>query len=204
MDITPSKVASAAARRGEELVAEIGRKSLLIRETFVDIAEALVEIEKKKLYAAMGYERFEELLEERGIMGRSQAYKLMAIARHIPRSDALSLGPEKAYAIVRYAKATAALDVAPQILQEGIVVNRRRRPVADLSVREIADLASVSRQNRRNATDDPERHEALAAASEAERNLRKRGIRGVAVTVRKKAGAWVATVTLPLAALDKV
>lgn len=75
----------ASRRRCEELLDEIASKKTFISEAFVDIGVALVEIETKELYKALGHTTFGELLTERGVFGPSQAYKLMAIARSLPR-----------------------------------------------------------------------------------------------------------------------
>ena len=186
---------TASRRRGEELLDEIERKKLSISEAFVDIGVALVEIEKKDLYKALGYATFGELLVERGIFGPSQAYKLMAIARSLPRRHALALGTEKAYALVRYARATAKIDFASQLVEKGVPIDGKLRPLADLSAAELNEEARRTSRNRRNATPDPERHQALATVTEVRARLARRGVRSK-TQVHKARGEWVVTVEL--------
>jgi hypothetical protein len=185
----------ASRRRCEELLDEIARKKTFISEAFVDIGVALVEIEKKELFKTLGYTTFGELLTERGVFGPSQAYKLMAIARSLPRRHALALGTEKAYALVRYAKATAKIDFASQLVEKGIPIAGKLRPVADLSAAELNQEARRTSRNRRNATRDPERHQALATVTEVRARLAKRGVR-MKTEVHKARGAWVVTVEM--------
>jgi hypothetical protein len=192
---------TAAKRRGQDLLDEIARKLTFIGEAFVDIGEALVELEKKKLWAALGHASFNALLIERKIMGRSQAFRLMAIARTIPRRDALLLGPDKAYAIVQYANATAAVDSVPQLLVKGVRVEGKLRDVHDVSAGEIRSEASRTRINRNSARKDPARHAALQLAKDAVRGLSRRGIRARVAVHRTKDG-WEAQVTMPIAGLE--
>ena len=193
---TPAALTPTTARRRcEELLDEIARKKTFISEAFVDIGDALVEIEKRSLYKALGYATFGELLTERGVFGPSQAYKLMAIVRSLPRRHALQLGTEKAYALVRYAKATAKIDFASQLVEQGIPIAGKLRPVAELSAAELNEEARRTSRNRRNATRDPERHQAIATVTEIRARLAKRGVRTKA-EVHKARGEWIVTVEM--------
>jgi hypothetical protein len=189
-------VAALAARRAEELIAEIHRKKELVAESFVDIGEALLELDKKKLWAAVGYASLTELLTARDLMGRSQAFKLMAVVRSLPRRQALALGPEKAYALIRYAHATKALERPTDVLTHGIVVDGKRRRVEDLTARDIVRQAqeTVDAQAIRR---DPARKAAEKARSAVERALGKRGVHAT-VTLVRTAGAWVCDVRAPV------
>ena len=190
-----SLVQTAARRRCEELLDEIARKKVSISEAFVDIGVALVEIEKKELYKAVGHATFGDLLTEHGVFGPSQAYKLMAIARSLPRRHALQLGTEKAYALVRYAKATAKVDFASQLVEKGIPIGGKLRQLADLSAAELNEEARRTSRNRRNATRDPERHGALTTVHEVRTRLSKRGVHAK-TEVHKARGEWVVTVVM--------
>lgn len=188
-------VQTASRRRGEELLGEIARKKLFITEAFVDIGAALVELEKNDLYKALGHATFGDLLSARDVFGSSQAYKLMAIARALPRRHALELGPEKAYALVRYAKATAKVDFASQLVEKGIVIGGKTRPLAELTAAEITEEARRTSRNRRNAKHDPERHEAHETVNQAKARLAKRGI-AVKAELFKARGEWKVSIEM--------
>src|SRR5690349_12680186 len=64
-----TRIASAAERRAEELLSMIERRKETIAESFYDIGKALQELLKKKLYAALGYASFDEMLRERSVLG---------------------------------------------------------------------------------------------------------------------------------------
>lgn len=192
-----SLVQTAARRRCEELLAEIALKKTIISEAFVDIGLAFVEIEKNALYKALGHATFGELLTERGVIGPSQAFKLMAIARALPKRHALALGTEKAYALVRYAKATAKIDFASQLVEKGVPIAGKLRALAELSAAELNREAQRTSRNRKNATRDPERHAALATVHDARARLAKRGLHAK-TAVHKSRGRWIVTVEMPV------
>lgn len=161
---------TAAARRCEELLAEIARRKQRIAEDFYDIGVALREIKKKKLYAALGHRSFAEMLEERGVLGKSQAAKLIAIVDHMPKSRAIGEGIEKSYALVRLAAATPALDTAASVADEGVVIAGRHASVAELSGRGVGRL--TKKVKRVHGKRDPERARVNDAARSLERALR--------------------------------
>jgi hypothetical protein len=53
-------------RRGQSLLALIERRKDRITEDFYDIGEALRELLNNKLYAALGFDTFEQLLDAQG------------------------------------------------------------------------------------------------------------------------------------------
>jgi hypothetical protein len=73
------------AGRAEDLLALIGRRKENIVDAFYDIREALKEILDRKLYLALKQPSFDELIAARSVVGRTQAYKLIAVARELPR-----------------------------------------------------------------------------------------------------------------------
>lgn len=118
---TAKKAQSAAKRaqraRCEELLALIARRKAEAVEAFYDMGEALREIHRKKLYTALGYTSFEQLLSERSVMSVTQASKLMKIVEHTSRSLALKLGQERAFALVGYVEATEESDTVEEIVK---------------------------------------------------------------------------------------
>ena len=194
-----SALASVAVRRAEELLSEIQRKKDLVAESFVDIGEALLELDKKKLWAALGYGSLTQLLTARNVMGRSQAFKLMAVVRTLPRRQALALGPEKAYALIRYAHASSTLERPTDVLSHGIVIDGKRKPIDELTARDIVRQAQQTADTKATRK-DPERKAALKAVTTVQKALSKRGIHATVSLVRVS-GAWLVDVRAPAEAL---
>jgi hypothetical protein len=188
-------LASVAVRRAEELLAEIQRKKDLVAESFVDIGEALLELDKKKLWAALGYSSLSHLLSARNVMGRSQAFKLMAVVRSLPRRQALALGAEKAYALIRYAHASPTLERPTDVLAHGIVIDGKRKPIAELTARDIVRQAQETAEAKATRS-DPERKAAHKAAATVQRALAKRGVHATVSAVRVS-GTWLLDVRAP-------
>jgi len=184
-----SALASVAVRRAEELLAEIQKKKELVAESFVDIGDALLELDRKKLWAALGYNSLTHLLAARNVMGRSQAFKLMAVVRSLPRKQALALGAEKAYALIRYAHSSPTLERPTDVLAQGIVIDGRRKPIDELTAKDIARQAQHATETKATRL-DPARKTAHKAAVTVQKALAKRGVNATVEVVRVE-GEWV-------------
>lgn len=92
---------SSRQARAERLVGAVEEQREFLHEAFFDIGEALCALQDEALYVALGYPHLEGLIADRALLPRAQVHKLMAIVRTVPRSEALFLGPEKSYEIVR-------------------------------------------------------------------------------------------------------
>lgn len=167
---------SSRQARAERLVRAIEEQREFLHEAFFDIGEALCALQDEALYVVLGYPHIEGLIADRALLPRAQAHKLMAIVRTVPRAEALFVGPEKAYEIVRSTRGGA---------------------TAGGGVKKKADKAAA-------LDDDPGRHAAVVAVKEAERELRARGIGSATVELRKREGTWVAVVIVPTRALPEL
>jgi hypothetical protein len=195
---------TAAQRHGQELIASVRENKRRAAEAFFDMGAALLELEKKALWKALGHESFAAMLAENNLLSRTQAFKLMAIARGLPRRAALELGPEKSYALVRYAHATAAVDSPASLLTSGVHVDGQRRSVDDVSVRELQRASRHTHQNRTNARRDPARKSARElCASGAAVLSRVLGERVRAEPNRVKEG-WGVTITMSIGAWEEL
>lgn len=191
------KTGSASARRAEELLDLIARRKTRILEDFYDLGAALRELLDKKLYAALGYASFDELLVKRNVLGRTQAYKLIAVVRELPRARAIEVGQERAYALVTVAAATPEPDTAASILMTGVEVRGKRKDVTKLSKRDLEEVAKEVRPHKKS----PAEKAAATAAREAQRSLRARKLRAK-VAVAHAGGLWWAIVRVPLEQLE--
>lgn len=193
------KGGGAAEKRAQALLELIERRKARIAEDFYEIGEALRELQRKKLYLALGHATFGEMLKARGIMGLSQAKKLIGVVAALPRDKALTLGPEKAYALTRYTAATPEVDTPAWLLDQGATIAGKR--VEEISVRELtAEAGKVREKAAGPKRRDPEEQRARAAARTAQAALRKRGARGATVEARREKGGYWLRVEVPLEA----
>lgn len=193
-----ARAADRKRKRGEALVALVMRRRARIVEDFYDIGEALREILRDELYAVLGYESFEALLEDRDLLSLSQAKKLIAVVENVPREEALALGHERAYALVSYAAATPEPDTVAKLVES-------KAAIAATSLRDIEAAARNAR--RKTASDKPstprqrERAKREKNALATVRSLlRSAGIARPKLDVRGEA----VTVTLSFALLERL
>lgn len=195
------KQSPAAQKRLASLLETIERRKARIVEDFYDIGVALKEIVDKKLYLQAGYASFGDLIDGRKIMGKTQAFKLVSIARAVPREKAIEVGSERAYELVRLTEQTPEPDTVEDVLVTGVrgPKDRKTVDVSKLSSREIAEKRREIAKAKAKPSDDE--REAKRAAREAQASIRKSGMKA-SVDARKEGKAWVAIVTVPLAQLD--
>ncbi len=193
-----------ATKRAEELLAQIATSKGRIAQEFYSLGTALRELLRKKLFVTLGCKTFVEMLEQHGVMGKSQAYKLIDVVENYSKRQALELGLEKAHGLVRLAAATAAAETGADIVRVGAVVRGQRRGVEKLSAAEIVREARRTRQLRKNARRDPARHAAEEIARSTEKQLRARGVSKATVVARKGKGGWMARVECEVADLRKL
>jgi hypothetical protein len=196
------KASPASAKKLEALLSTIERRKARIVEDFYDIGVALKEILDKKLYLHAGFSSFGELLEKRKVMSRSQASKLIAIARAVPRAEAIEVGSEKAYELVRFTEQTPEPDTVGDLLATGVRGAKDKKPV-DVKKLSSRDISAKRRELSKATTKrSPEEVAASRAVREAQASLRKAGYR-VAVVARRDGKVWNAVVTLGVTELDQ-
>jgi LmbE family N-acetylglucosaminyl deacetylase len=191
--VTDARAAQAVeARRAEALIAAIARKRPRIATTFYDVAQHLDALRRANLHRALGYASFDAMLRARGLFSPTQARKLVAVARALPREVAQALGSERASAVVAYAAAVGG--DAAQLLAAGHRVGAVA--LADATPRALREAARGAR------TPSPDTRAAQrtvdARLRRVTRWLHAQGLRGA--TVSHARGAVV--VTLPLDAAD--
>lgn len=191
------KKSPAQKKRLEALLETIVRRKARIVEDFYDIGVALKEILDKKLYLQGGHASFGDLIDERKVMGKSQAFKLVAIARSVSREKAIEVGSEKAYELVRLTEETAEPDTVEDVLSSGVrgPKDKRRVDVTKLSSRDIAKKRQEIAKAKSKPSDDE--LAAVRAVRAAQADLRKSGLKASVVT-KREGGEWIAVVSLPL------
>ncbi len=191
---------TAAGKRAEELLELIARRKARIAEDFFEIGQALREILKKKLYVALGYESFAELLTKRGVMSPRTADKLIEIAEAVPRTRAMELGQEKAYALARLVAATPELDSVESVLEKGVKVGGARKSVARASTRQVIETTRAVRAS--TTKPDPEQVAATKAARALQAAARAAGAKGATAVAARAAGGVGVELRLTLAAAE--
>ncbi len=179
-------------KRLADLVALIRRRMGAVVEGFYDIGEALREILEKKLYGVAGHAGLEAFLEAEKLMSYRQATKLIALVRKVPRAQALSLGQEKAYALVSYTEATPEADSPEADSPEALMATDEKvgaKPVSKSSVREIEAATRAVRLTEKAKRPPTEAERARAKAETAlvktlRGALRGAGIGRAEITVR--------------------
>lgn len=197
--IAATKRSAIAARR--EKLATLGglirRRLATVVESFYDIGEALTKVLKGKLYAADGHASLEAWLTAERLLSGTQAKKLIAIVKNVPRDQALAVGQERAYALIALSAATAAPDSAAELIARGVVDGR---PAAEAPVRAIAAAARAERAKAPQTAVAKARAKADAAVAKGVRAmLRAIGMRATTVSVERDA----VRVVLPRAQVEK-
>jgi hypothetical protein len=172
--------------RANELLALIARRKARIVEDFYDIGEALKELFHRELFRALGHRSFEAMLKAHEVMSATQARKLIHLVEQLPRVQALSLGQEKAYALVSYTAATPEPDVPAVLAREDAKVSGKR--LSKLSVRELQLAAKEARSRARAATPRTVAEKARAAAAKSllakvKARLEAGGVRGAQIAL---------------------
>jgi len=196
-------VASARLRRrGEALIAEVLRRKARVNREFYEIGIALGELAEARIYVALGYGSFAELLDDRRLFVRMVAHRFVAVAKAFTRAQALALGAEKAYALTRYCAATPADELASALVDADATIDGKR--VSVISVRELRAASRAVRADGGGRARDPEERAARAAARGAQADLRRRGARGARTSVVRHEGEWTVRIEVPVAELGRV
>ena len=158
----------------ERLVQSVIARKVRVAEQFYAMGVELRELSRPECFRALGFGSFVELIEGRKVVSRMTALRLMSVAGAFPRELAVELGLEKAYALVRYAEATPALDVARVLAERNVVV--AGKGVRQATVREIeAETKRIRTGGKVRDAKHPAAREARAAAREIQKAIRKLG-----------------------------
>lgn len=185
-----------ARQEAQGLVVEVKKRRQRIADDFYEIGVALRKLARPRMYRALGYATFEELVTGRRLCSRVQAFKLMQVAAAFPKKQALELGVEKAYALVRYVEATPAADVARELAARDARV--AGKPIAAITVSELREATRAVRGRDHAAADPAASAEARRVARRVQRELRARGLKELKARAVPKGARWVLTVELPL------
>jgi hypothetical protein len=196
----PSALARAARSRAESVLSRIQTRKDDIARAFYDVGSDLAELRDKRLYGSLGYATFDAMLEDRGVMSPQYARRLIQVVKAFDRDQAKRLGPEKAYALARYVARTAQDDDPAEYIAEGFPVpGGRRRPIDEVSVRDIANATrlAVFRQKGGHGVSERARRDAASAAKHVAARLRPRTDAQAEVRHVFRKGSWWLEVLVP-------
>jgi hypothetical protein len=145
------------------------------------------------------------MLTAREIMSVAQAFKFIEVARKFTRDKALLLGPEKAYALARYSARTKEEDDPEAYLTQGFPLGGKRKPVQEVSLREIleATRTAVSRQKGEHGVSERARKDAEADAAKVQAWLRKHDVTDGKATLFFRRGTWQIRIEAPAHQLSR-
>jgi len=132
---------------GQDALALIRRRMAAITEAFFDIGAALRTLAQARIYTAMGYRSFEDLLTKEQLMSRAHAADLIRISERYTRETAIKLGQAKALALVQYVDATPAEDVAETLARADTAIGGKA--VSKASATDVARAARAIRTRRK-------------------------------------------------------
>ena len=192
-------LAKTSRSRAEALLRRVHGRRADIARAFYDIGSSLRELNDKKLYAALGYATLEAMLEARELMSAQYARRLIEVVRNFDREQARRLGPEKAYALARYAARTKQVDDPAEYIAEGFPVGGRRRAIDDVTVNQIhtATRLAVLRQHGGHSESERARRDAETAAHTMTRKLHARTDGQGEVRHVFHKGSWWLEIALP-------
>jgi hypothetical protein len=147
---------------------------------------------RKKLYGAIGYKSFNDLLAARKLMGRTQAAKLIEVAESLTREQAITLGFERSFAAARLVAATPEPDSVGGLLTSGVKTGKHghgRKKLEAMSVREIEGAARTLRRKKEGKSEEEKAAE--AAGKRARSVLVREGFRVLECKVMRRSMEWV-------------
>jgi hypothetical protein len=133
--------------RASVLLRQIAARKARIARDFWLIGDALREILRDKLFVALGHQSFEELLSKRTVVSLATAKRLITIAEQVPREQALKLGPNKAYELVRYTEWTDEEDTVAELVKTDALVDGK--PVSQASATHVSAASQRLRQKKK-------------------------------------------------------
>lgn len=114
-------------------------------------------------------------------MSRVQAFKLMAVSQAFDKKQALRLGVEKPYALVRYVAATPTHDIARSLATTNAPIAGKR--LHAMTVKELRDATQCPRTG--TAANDHDLKQARANARKLQRQLRADGAKSAKVRAQR-------------------
>ncbi len=201
-----STLAKSSKAHAEALLQAIENRKREIGRAFYDLGAALRELHEKKLYGVLGYDSFDAMLQDRGVMSPAQARKLVEVVRSFHRDTAERLGAEKAYALARYVARTKQEDDVGELVAEGFPLGGRRKSIDAVTVRQITHATQVAVLKQKGEYGDNARAKdrAEVIAHRLAGKLRKKTDDAATIAVVYRHGSWWLKLQIPAEMADSV
>ena len=175
-------------------------KSLLtklrsVESEFYSIGSALRKLDTPGVLTAFGHSTFRAFVDAE-VMSYDRAYRYMVVADSYPKAAALSLGVEKAFHLVQYAKVAKTRSTARTLAEKDSRIGTARRRVSELSAGEVQNLVRVLKMTQAKAEKPKPTTLEKRAAAELRRDFEERF--GVDATVRVDKGRDMVRIELKL------
>ena len=179
-DVALPSAAAENGKRVDQLIARIVELHNSGKADFYAIGQLMRELREPAMYTSVGAKSFSHLLRTRSVPRRAMAYRLIDIVEYLDAPTAHSLGVERAYHAIQWARHHSH-GVAPKALIRRNPTIRYRGTAFELktiSTRLLADIATALRDGL--STDPPPGlHTATRRLSQ---RLRHAGIDAIRVT----------------------
>jgi len=197
--IAPTQDDRAEAERLVEHVYELRSD---VNANFYRMGIALRDLRKPERYRSLGYKSFHDLLEERKLMTRMQASKLVKVVDAFPEQVARAHGVEKSCEILRLA---AHMRITPaQLLRQNPRLTLDDGSATRLDVIKATDLVAVVNALR-GTTKKGDKGRAERATRALAQSLAHAGIDPERVrTIKRRSGAYLVRIELPPAEAEEL
>lgn len=181
---------------GRAALARVREKRGDIAGSLVDIGEALQVLQREGVPEALGRADFDEVCRVDLEMAPSTARRMIQVSQRFRRETVLSLGPDRAHALLELADAAPGETSPEQLLQGSVTLPSGERLAVSKAT--AAQLHDAARELRR--AHKPSRRGLTASADERKRfseyaaRLKSVGCEGATVKLiasRDEEGAWV-------------
>jgi hypothetical protein len=193
----------AQATQAQALLDGIAARKPRLAAEFHEMGRDLAELSDGNFHSALGFRNFATMIEAHGLLSREVAWRLIAIARFLPRQTALRLGLQRSIEWLRLLRAEAGPDATDQQVRRAAHRSAvvQGAPVADLSTRRLVALRRLAEERRAREHDGGA--EADRLARNLARLLARRGAEDARV-VAHYGRAWTLRIHLGLAAARAV
>jgi hypothetical protein len=184
-------------QRTESLIAEVHAIRRDIAKQLYRLGVVLRELQRPEVLATVRCATYDELHARYGLVAKMTAEKYLALVAHFSEPQAIELGVEKGYQVVRYSAQVLASRKAPAaLLREnpriaGIALREHTGSTLSAAIRAWSD----ARRKRTEESDDTVQ-EADGAVRKLGGRLRKLVAPGASLRRVKKRGAWRVVIEL--------
>lgn len=148
---TPSPRPTRSARAGyKRQIKLLLQKLRSVESEFYAVGTALRKLDRPEVIATFGYPTFRAFVDAE-VMPYDKAYRYMTIAGAYPKRVALSLGVEKGFHLVQYAKVAETLVTARQLVEQDSRIGTGGRRVSQLTAGDVQNLVRVMKMSAAKA-----------------------------------------------------